>query len=209
MGDAEARDLVARVFDVPRETMARLDAFVAMLGQENKRQNLVSEPTMSVVWQRHILDSAQLIAWAPTPTASWVDIGSGAGFPGLVVSALHAGPVALVESRKLRVDFLHRAASVLGVGPRTEILASRIEGIAPRAFDVISARAFAPLPRLLALCSRFSTAKTRWILPKGRNARSELEAALSSWQGDFRIEPSRTDPEAGIIVAEGVKRKRG
>jgi 16S rRNA (guanine527-N7)-methyltransferase len=153
------------------------------------------------------VDSAQLVRWAPAPGASWIDLGTGAGFPGLIIAALHRGPVTLVEERKLRVDFLRRAAETLGVADRTDVIGGKAERIERRVFDVVSARAFAPLPRLLDLGTRFSTLKTRWILPKGRNARSELEAVESSWQGDFRIEPSLTDPEAGIIVAEGVKRK--
>ncbi|MGZ8348192.1 MAG: RsmG family class I SAM-dependent methyltransferase [Allosphingosinicella sp.] len=110
----------------------------------------------------------------------------------------------LIEERRLRVDFLHRAAGELSVSP--EILGTRVERVPRRRFDVISARAFAPLPRLLELGTRFSTAKTVWILPKGRNAQSELEALESSWQGEFRLEPSLTDADAQIIVAEGVRR---
>jgi 16S rRNA (guanine527-N7)-methyltransferase len=208
MDEAAARARVEREFDVPRETMDRLDAFCLLLAAQNERQNLVSRSTICVVWERHVLDSAQLLRFAPAPEAPWIDLGSGAGFPGLVVAALHAGPVTLVEERKLRVDFLHRAAAVLGVSHKTEIVGSKVERVERRVFDVISARAFAPLPRLLDLGSRFSTNKTRWILPKGRNARSELDAALASWQGDFRIEPSLTDPDAGIVVAEGVGRKK-
>jgi 16S rRNA (guanine527-N7)-methyltransferase len=187
--------------------MMRLAAYLGLLAEENERQNLVSAATIPDAWTRHVADSAQLIRFAPAPS-SWVDIGTGAGFPGLVIAALHHGPVTLIEERKLRVDFLRRAAGVLGVSHKIELIGSRVERVAPRTFDVISARAFAPLGRLLALGSRFSTAKTLWILPKGRNARAELDAALSSWQGDFRIEPSVTDPEAGIIVAQGVMRKR-
>ena len=133
------------------------------------------------------------------------DLGSGAGFPGLIVAALHNGPVTLVEERRLRVDFLHRAAEIIGVA--VEIVGARIERVAPRPFDVISARAFAPLGRLLALATGFSTRKTIWLLPKGRNAESELEALEPSWQGDFRLEPSLTDPDARIIVAEGISRR--
>jgi len=188
--------------------MVALDAFVALLREENERQNLVSRATLDAVWQRHMLDSAQLLRWAPAPTASWIDLGTGAGFPGLVVAALHKGPVTLVEERKLRVDFLQRAAGLLGVAAKTEIIGRKVERIDRRVFDVISARAFAPLRKLLELGSRFSTNKTVWILPKGRNARLELDEALSTWQGDFRIEPSLTDPDAGIIVAEGVRRKK-
>lgn len=207
MDEHAARAWVEDEFDVPRETMGRIDAFVALLRAENEKQNLVSRATIGSVWHRHVADSAQLLQWAPSPVASWVDLGTGAGFPGVIVAALHCGPVTLVEARRLRVEFLRRAVDLLGPG-KTEIVGSRVERLEPRHFDVISARAFAPLAKLLDLGSRFSTDKTRWILPKGRNARAELEAVESSWQGDFRIEPSVTDPEAGVIVAEGVKRKR-
>jgi 16S rRNA (guanine527-N7)-methyltransferase len=208
MDEAAARTWVEATLDVPRETMERLDAFTALLREENGRQNLVSRATLDAIWERHIMDSAQLLRWAPSPWSSWVDLGTGAGFPGLIVAALHAGPVMLVEERKLRIEFLSRAADLLGVAHKTEIVGRKVERVDRRVFDVISARAFAPLPKLLELGSRFSTNKTCWVLPKGRNARSELEDALTSWQGDFRIEPSLTDPEAGIIVAEGVRRKK-
>jgi len=204
MGETDDRDRFARNFDVPRETMARLDAFIALLREESERQNLVSAATLDQVWTRHIADSAQLLRFAPSPAAAWVDLGTGAGFPGLVVALLHKGPVTLVEERRLRADFLHRAAESLGVA--VEIVASRVERLAPRPFDVISARAFAPLGRLLQLGTALSTAKTIWLLPKGRNAQTELEALDSSWQGDFRLEPSVTDPDARIIVATGIRR---
>lgn len=208
MQEAEARAWLVRDLGVSRETMDRLDAFIALLRAENERQNLVSRGTLDHLWLRHIVDSAQLLRWAPSAEARWIDLGTGAGFPGLVIAALHRGPVTLVEERKLRVDFLRRAADVLGVGRETEVIGRRVERVDRRNFDVISARAFAPLPKLLDLGTRFSTNNTLWILPKGRNARSELESAESAWQGSFRIEPSLTDPEAGIILAEGVKRKR-
>ncbi len=84
-------------------------------GEENERQNLVSRASLDQLWLRHIADSAQLLRFAPSPEASWVDLGTGAGFPGLIVAALHQGPVTLVEERRLRVDFLRRAAESLGV----------------------------------------------------------------------------------------------
>ena len=196
--------------NVPRETLERLDAFAALLRDENGRQNLVSAASLGTLWSRHMLDSAQLLRFAPDSARSWLDLGSGAGFPGLVVAAMSSCQVVMVEARKLRVDFLHRAADLLGVSDRVEILCARVEKVPARSFDVISARAFAPLDRLLALGSRFSTDKTLWILPKGRNAKTELEAAESSWQGDFRLEPSLTDADAQIIVANGVRPiKRG
>jgi 16S rRNA (guanine527-N7)-methyltransferase len=208
MHEAEAREWVRREFIVPRETIERLDAFALLLRAENERQNLVSRGSLDTFWLRHIADSAQLLRVSPAADASWVDLGTGAGFPGLIVALLHRGPVTLVEERKLRVGFLEQAVEVLGVADRTEIVRSKAERLPPRPFDVISARAFAPLGRLLELGRRFSTNKTRWILPKGRNAQSELDEALSSWQGDFRLEQSLTDADAKIVVAERVERKR-
>ena len=204
MDEMTARAWVERECNVSRETMAKLDQFADLLRAENERQNLVSRGTLDQLWLRHIADSAQLLRFAPAG-ASWVDLGTGAGFPGLIVAALHDGPVTLVEERRLRVEFLKRAAEAMDL--RAEILQAKAERVPPRPFDVISARAFAPLDRLLDLGTGFSTQKSRWLLPKGRNAETELAALDPSWQGEFRLEPSVTDPEAQIIVAEGVRRK--
>jgi 16S rRNA (guanine527-N7)-methyltransferase len=203
MTEEEAR----AALNVPRGTLAALEAFVDLLRDENARQNLVSRSSLEHVWARHILDSAQLLRLAPVEEASWLDLGSGAGFPGLVVALLHRSNTTLVEARRLRANFLARAASVLGVADRIEIVCARAEALPARPFAVISARAFAPLDRLLAIGERFAAPDTVWILPKGRNAKSELDAARSSWQGDFRLEPSLTDPDARIIVASQVRRK--
>ncbi len=204
MDEAEAR----AALDVPRETIERLEAFIEGLRAENERQNLVSRVSLDQIWSRHILDSAQLIRFAPQQAASWLDLGSGAGFPGLIVAMLHRSKVVLVEARRLRAEFLRVAAALLGVEDRVEIVCARAETMPARPFDVISARAFAPLDALLAVGERFSTGETRWILPKGRNAKSELDAARSSWQGDFRLEPSLTDPDSRIIVASQVRRRK-
>jgi 16S rRNA (guanine527-N7)-methyltransferase len=202
MTEAEAR----RALDVPRETLQRLEAFAELLAEENERQNLVSKGSLQHLWSRHVYDSAQLIRFAPTDATAWLDLGSGAGFPGLIVALLHPARVTLVDARRLRADFLRRAAEALGVSDKVEILCAKVEALPPRAFDVISARAFAPLGQLLTLAAPFSSGESIWILPKGRNAKSELEAVRSSWQGDFRLEPSLTDDEAGIVVARGVRR---
>ena len=178
-----------------------------MLRCENERQNLVSQASLETLWNRHILDSAQLARFAPAEAESWLDLGTGAGFPGLLMPLFLPVTAILVESRRLRAEFLRTAASVLGIEGKVEIFCSRLEAVPTRPVDVISARAFAPLPRLLALAERFSTSETVWILPKGRKAKSELDAARSSWQGDFRLEPSLTDDDAGIVVASRVRRK--
>lgn len=190
--------------DVPRETWERLDAFEGFLRLENETQNLVSRGTLDQLSLRHFVDSAQLLHLAPSAPASWLDLGSGAGFPGLIVGALSKHRVTLVESRRLRIDFLSRAAGLLQILDRVRIAGMPLERAATEKFDIISARAFAPLQKLLMLAHRFSTEKTIWILPKGRGAQSELEQVRNAWQGDFRLEPSLTDPEARIIVAQGV-----
>ena len=192
--------------DVPRETFERLDRYVDLLLDENRRQNLIARSTVDEVWQRHIVDSAQIVAFAPRPDSSWLDIGSGAGLPGLVIAILTEGPVTLVEPRKLRADFLQRAAETLGLSKRVTVHAAKVERISG-AFDVITARAVASFEALLRISRHLSTDKTRWLFPKGKSAQSELDEARRTWQGEFRLEPSRTDPEAAIIIAEHVERR--
>ena len=190
---------------VSRETFERLQAFVDLLREENARQNLVSAATLERVWDRHILDSAQLIGHAPAGPASWIDIGSGAGLPGIVIACLVDGPVTLVEPRRLRAEFLHNVVESLGLGATVVCAkAERVEG----KFDVITARAVASLAQLLKISAHLSTRKTVWTLPKGRSAPAELAEALRAWQGDFRVEPSVTDDESFIVVATGVRAKK-
>jgi 16S rRNA (guanine527-N7)-methyltransferase len=203
MGEEEAK----AALNVPRGTMERLEGFIALLRDETQRQNLVSRGSLEQIWTRHVLDSAQLVPLAPPDASTWLDLGTGAGFPGLIAALLHRSKVTMVESRRLRAEFLRRAAEVLGVADKADIVCARVETLAPRPFEVITARAFAPLARTFALGAPFSTSGTRWILPRGRSAKSELDAARASWQGDFRVEPSLTDPDAGIVVAERVSPK--
>lgn len=178
----------------------RLEALVALLEEENARQNLVAAASLGEVWRRHVADSAQLLAHAPRETSSpWLDLGTGAGFPGLVIAALRPEcAVLMVESRARRIDWLERARLALGLD-RAQVLAARLEQVPSREVCVISARAFAPLPRLLDLSARFSTNATLWLLPKGRSAQQELHQ-LEGWRHMFHVEQSLTDPEAGVIV---------
>jgi 16S rRNA (guanine527-N7)-methyltransferase len=205
--EGAARRWLEQELGVSRETLERLNAFIDLLRRENEVQNLVSRATLDEVWTRHILDSAQLLRFAPSEAETWLDLGTGAGFPGLILALLHPSAVTMVEARKLRVDFLQRAASILSLPSSTRIVCSKIEHFEAPPFAVISARAFAPLDRLLTLAERFASPETLWVLPKGRNAKSELEEAQASWQGEFRLEPSLTDPDAMIIVAERVRRR--
>lgn len=180
-------------------TMDRLEHLTALLAEENTRQNLVSAASLGEVWRRHIVDSAQLLTHVPRGTSPWLDLGTGAGFPGLAIAALEpAREVILVESRKRRIEWLTRAAAELGLD-RVEVCGARLEDVVSRRVGVISARAFAPLDRLLTLSARFSTNDTIWLLPKGRSAQQELDM-LQGWNHTFHVEQSLTDPEAGVIV---------
>jgi 16S rRNA (guanine527-N7)-methyltransferase len=190
---------------VSRETFEKLERYVALLRDESARQNLVSAATLEQVWERHIFDSAQLIRYEPQRGATWIDIGSGAGLPGIVVACLVEGPVTLVEPRRLRADFLHRLVESLS------LKASVICGKAERAegkFDVITARAVASLTQLLKISAHLSTGNTVWALPKGRSAKQELVEAQRSWQGMFRVEPSVTDGDSFIVVGTKVRARK-
>jgi 16S rRNA (guanine527-N7)-methyltransferase len=199
MTEDEARVWLDSNFDVSRETNQRMEAFAAFLKEEAQKQNLISAATLGHIWARHIVDSAQLLRFAP-PKGRWLDLGSGAGFPGIVVALLSVHRVTLVESRAKRIDYLERLITHLGLEDKAAVVGMPVERLETAPYSVISARAFAPLPLLLDLSARFSTAKTIWLLPKGRNAVKELHEAHGRWNLDFAVESSVTDDEAGILV---------
>ncbi|HMO74445.1 MAG TPA: 16S rRNA (guanine(527)-N(7))-methyltransferase RsmG, partial [Sphingopyxis sp.] len=161
-----ARAWLAEVFAPTPEQWVRLERFAAMLMAENERQNLIAASTIPTLWVRHIADSAQLLALDADGEGLWVDLGSGPGLPGLVVAILSERPMLLVESRKRRCEFLRGVAGELGLG-HVEVAESPLERVETRAAGTISARAFAPLDKLIDLSARFSTESTRWLLPKG------------------------------------------
>lgn len=208
MTEEEARDWLQRRFDVPRETWDRLERYVAILLSEMDRQNLIAESTRSHVWARHIVDSAQLIPLAADAgKGQWIDLGSGAGLPGIVVAILTDRPLLMVESRRKRIDFLADLITELSLS-NAALFGGRVEVVPATQAAVISARAYAPLPRLLESAAHLSGEKTVWVLPKGRNAQNELEVATPSWQGVFHVERSVTDADSAIIVAHSVKSVR-
>ncbi len=190
--------------DVSRETSEKLRRFATLLIAENDRQNLVAKSTLDDLWRRHIDDAAQLIPH-DARSATWLDIGSGAGLPGIVIAILTNSPMILVEPRRLRADFLQRV--VVDLALDATVVQSKIESLKRPPVDVITARAVASIDRLFTMALHLSHYGTRWILPKGRSANLELEEARKSWQGDFRLEPSRTDPDAQILIASNVRRK--
>ena len=190
--------------NVSRETIEKLEAYAALLREENAHQNLVSESSLNSLWDRHIVDSAQLVRFEPRNGASWVDIGSGAGLPGIVVACVVEGPVTLTEPRRLRVDFLHKVCESL------RLTATIFDGKAERAqgkYDVITARAVANLAKILKISAHLSTRKTVWALPKGRSVDAELAEARQAWQGRFHVEQSVTDADSRIVVVTGVAKR--
>lgn len=205
--EEEARAWLQALPECDDAALERLELLCAMLAEENQRQNLVSAGSLDQVWLRHIVDSAQLLPHVPRETASpWLDLGTGAGFPGLVIAALRPEcEVLMVESRKRRIEWLDRARIAMGLD-RAQVLGQRLEMVETRQVSVISARAFAPLDRLLPLSARFSTTDTIWLLPKGRSAQQELDD-LRKWRHVFHVEQSLTDPQAGIIVGTLAGRK--
>jgi len=188
----------AAAFDVSRETLGRLETFADLLTRWTRRINLVSPGSLPELWHRHIADSAQLAGLAPPEAAIWLDLGSGGGLPGLVVAALRPGTaVTLVESDQRKAAFLRSAAFEMGLS--VSVLARRIEDLPAGAPDVLSARALAPLPRLLSLAARCAGPETVLLLPKGGRAESELTAASADWHTEAEVIPSRTDRD-GVIL---------
>ena len=207
----EARAWIGEAFAPTPEQWGRLERFAAMLVDANAQQNLIAASTIPQLWVRHIADSAQLLALdARDGEGLWVDLGSGPGLPGLVVAILSDRPMLLVESRKRRCEFLCAVVEALGLR-HVEVAEARLETVETRAAATISARAFAPLDRLLDLSARFSTESTRWLLPKGRNAVKELALLPPAWQTLFHVEQSRTDADSQILVGTGQigSKKRG
>ena len=190
---------------VSRETLARLEAYAALLQRWSERINLVAASTLGDPWRRHFLDSAQLLPLIPESTQSLIDLGSGAGFPGMVLAILGVKGVELVEADARKCAFLREAARVAGVA--LGIRHARIDSLPPRSFDVVTARALASLDRLLPLAERFIGPGTRCLFPKGREAGQEVAEATRSWNLDVASHPSRTDPRGVILCLRAIARR--
>ncbi|TPG52736.1 16S rRNA (guanine(527)-N(7))-methyltransferase RsmG [Sphingomonas glacialis] len=204
MTEDEARDWVEHSFGALAVTA--MHQLIDIVRAESTRQNLVAPSTLEAMWTRHIVDSAQLVRLAPQDDRLWLDIGSGAGFPGLVVAALTERPVWLVEPRRRRADFLSDAADAMGMGDRVTVKAARIEDVTVEA-GIISARAVASLDSLFAWGAKCASSATCWILPKGRSALADIAAAQQVWDGVFHVEHSITDPDSLIVLASRVTRR--
>jgi 16S rRNA (guanine527-N7)-methyltransferase len=247
-------DDFAAAFHASRETIERLVLYEGLLRQWQKAVNLVAPGTLDAVWHRHFADSAQLVPLAPAATRSWIDLGSGAGFPGLVAAILLADPsssprlrgegrgegqhkaptplgaaphpnplpaeergggiaegthVALIESDTRKCAFLREAARQAGIA--VDILSTRAESVTiqvnlslPR---VVSARALAPLDRLLELAAPLSPAGTTLLFAKGREVEKELRVAEKAWNFNVALVPSVTDKHGRIVVISNLERK--
>lgn len=188
---------------VSRETEERLAIYVALLGRWAPRINLIARSTTDSIRERHVADCLQLDGYAPADAARWVDLGSGAGLPGLVIAACRPTVrMVLVESDGKKCAFLRAAAREMGLDG-VEIVADRIEaavpGLARQPVSVVSARALAPLPRLLAWAAPLLRSGAIGLFPKGKTHAAELTLALESWHVGAEALPSRTDADAAVI----------
>ncbi|MEK9844019.1 16S rRNA (guanine(527)-N(7))-methyltransferase RsmG [Thalassospira sp.] len=198
-----------RDLNVSRETLDRLNQYADLVVKWQPRINIVGASTAEDVWGRHLQDSAQLWPYLQDVAAEGkiVDFGSGAGFPGIVLAILGAGNVTMMESNTKKTVFLMEAARVCNVLAQTEIARERIEAAAPRAADVITARAFAPLPKLLELGQRHLKAGGHYVLLKGRAFEDELaDARNAGWSFDVTTHASLVDPDGVVMILKGVGR---
>jgi 16S rRNA (guanine527-N7)-methyltransferase len=208
VNEDQAKAWLTDELNVSRETLARLDHLRELVIAESTLQNLVSAATIPHFWARHIVDSAQLLPLAgEAQPGAWLDLGTGAGFPGMVIAILSSRPIILVESRRKRFEFLRELAVALNL-PHVSVHGGRLEVLETRSVSVISARAFAPLPKLLEISVRFSRNETVWLLPKGQSAQDELALIDKTWHGKFHVNRSITDENAAILVAQGVLRRK-
>lgn len=200
---------MTRIFDenVSRETSNKLTLFANIVEKWTPRINLISKASVPYIWQRHIEDSIQIYSLVP-PVSSWVDLGSGGGFPAIVVALLaqqdgRNSKFTLVESDQRKCVFLRTAIRELGL--KVEVLNDRIENIPPLEANVVSARALAELPLLIGLASRHMKSDGIAIFPKGKNWKVEDAKARKSWAYSNESIPSKTDPSAAILKIKEIK----
>jgi 16S rRNA (guanine527-N7)-methyltransferase len=209
MGPEQFRlELQALGLIVSRETLAALEAYAGLLRKWQRAINLVSGATLDDVWKRHFLDSAQLAPLLPECEGHITDLGSGAGFPGLVLALVTGRPTHLVESDQRKAAFLGEVARATGCAGRVQVHAARIEALKPWAAPVISARALADLGQLLDWAAPLVTADTVCVFPKGAKAEDELTAALRVWKMTVERRRSVTDP-TGLILRLSHLERRG
>lgn len=194
----------AAATDVSRETLERLERYAALLVKWNRRINLVGRATIDDLWRRHMLDSAQLLPLIPDGAGSLIDLGSGAGFPGLVLAICGVENVHLIESDRKKCAFLREAAREAGAG--VTIHNRRIEEVESFQADIVTSRALAPLSKLLDMAGPFTAKHSILLFLKGKHADEELTAAAKEWNMRVDQIPSHTDPEGMILRLEAISR---
>lgn len=199
--DAEA---AARLLGVSRETRVRLEVYLDLLRRWQGTINLVGPATLADPWRRHILDCGQLWRWWPASARRLVDLGSGAGLPGLILAVLGAAEVHLVESDRRKAAFLREAARAIGA--EVTVHARRAEMVHGVSADVLTARALAPIASLLEMAYPFIVPSTSCFLPKGRGVAAELAAARRTWRFQAEMHASLSDPDGRIVILRDVAR---
>lgn len=197
--------------NVSRETIESLQAFEALVKRWNAAINLVSKATLPVLWDRHIVDSAQLFSHLPATAQHWADFGAGGGFPGLVIAILARGAgrdlrVTLVESDARKATFLRQAAQALSLS--VVVVNKRIESLESLQADVVSARALAPLDALLQFAAVHLREGGTAIFPKGARHTEELTAARAQWSFDVDTHSSQSEPGAAILIIRNIERAK-
>jgi 16S rRNA (guanine527-N7)-methyltransferase len=201
-------ELQALKVDVSRETLGALETYAGLLRKWQRAINLVSGSTLNDLWRRHFMDAAQLMPLLPEDDGQVVDLGAGAGFPGLVLALLSGRPTHLIESDQRKAAFLGEVARATGCAGRVQVHAARIEALKPWATPVITARALADLGQLLDWAAPFKTADTICIFPKGAKAEEELTAVARVWTMTIERRRSVTDP-TGLILRLSHLERRG
>lgn len=203
MTEDEARNWLAETFSPSAAVRLALEQYVAAIIVENDAQNLISAASVDHIWARHIVDCAQLVHLAiqnHAPAGHWVDIGSGAGLPGIVVALLVDRPVALVEPRRKRAEFLRHCCATLALERQVTVHHCTAERVFGLSAAILSARAVASFGDVLSMGAALSTAETLWLLPKGQKADKELREQRREVRRGFHVERSVTDSNAGILV---------
>ncbi len=208
MTPTEAFGRLQAVANVSRETFEKLEEFAELLKKWNAKINLVSPATIPVLWDRHIIDSAQLMPIVPAGTSKLVDIGTGGGFPGLVLAILasdshEAMKTTMIESDARKCAFLQTAVSQFGLN--ADVMTNRIERVAPQQADVLTSRALAPGPLLMSFAHRHLAKGGKALLLKGANAQKEIDESLASWAFDLKKKASETSAEAVVLEISNLR----
>lgn len=207
MSDPLTSRALQTALDLDERTLTRLETYVALLSEWQTRVNLVGPSTLADPWRRHVLDSAQLVRHLPSNARTILDLGSGAGFPGLVLAILGVAKVTLVEATGKKCRFLEAVAEATGT--EVEILNARAEALPQRRADVITARALAGLPVLLDYAARFSRRSTVCLFLKGASVERELTEAASEWKMTAIRHPSLTHPDGVLLELRNVQARAG